>query len=142
MTDRIQTRFLVVDSGVAGLHTARRASEYGEVLLLTKRSLFDSATAYAQGGIASVLGPDDDVHRDLQLDDFLRPLGRAGVVYRGAVRIDRDRNGHVFHLEFVDRFHAEVFERDVPDREAALRRVFGHARLYQLAIAANSAGSA
>ena len=46
-------------SGVAGLHTAWRASENGEVLLLTKRSLFDSATAYAQGGIAAALGAGD-----------------------------------------------------------------------------------
>jgi L-aspartate oxidase len=65
MTDRIRTRFLVVGSGVAGLHTAWRASEHGDVLLLTKRSLFDSATAYAQGGIAAALGAGDSpaLHR-------------------------------------------------------------------------------
>src|SRR5215475_12244237 len=65
MTDRIRTRFLVVGSGVAGLHTAWRASERGDVLLLTKRSLFDSATAYAQGGIAAALGAGDSpaLHR-------------------------------------------------------------------------------
>src|SRR5881392_27305 len=65
MSDRIRTRFLVVGSGVAGLHTAWRASQHGEVLLLTKRSLFDSATAYAQGGIAAALGAGDSpkLHR-------------------------------------------------------------------------------
>jgi L-aspartate oxidase len=65
MPDRIRTRFLVVGSGVAGLHTAWRASEHGDVLLLTKRSLFDSATAYAQGGIAAALGAGDSptLHR-------------------------------------------------------------------------------
>ncbi len=65
MPDRIRTRFLVVGSGVAGLHTAWRASQYGDVLLLTKRSLFDSATAYAQGGIAAALGAGDSpaLHR-------------------------------------------------------------------------------
>src|SRR4051812_50169475 len=65
MTERIRTRFLVVGSGVAGLHTAWRASQHGEVLLLTKRSLFDSATAYAQGGIAAALGAGDSpaLHR-------------------------------------------------------------------------------
>lgn len=62
---RIRTRFLVVGSGVAGLHTAWRASEHGNVLLLTKRSLFDSATSYAQGGIAAALGAGDSpsLHR-------------------------------------------------------------------------------
>jgi L-aspartate oxidase len=65
VTDRIRARFLVVGSGVAGLHTAWRASEHGDVLLLTKRSLFDSATAYAQGGIAAALGAGDSpsLHR-------------------------------------------------------------------------------
>jgi len=65
MTERVRTRFLVVGSGVAGLHTAWRASEHGDVMLLTKRSLFDSATAYAQGGIAAALGAGDSpaLHR-------------------------------------------------------------------------------
>lgn len=65
MPERIRTRFLVVGSGVAGLHTALRASTDAEVMVLTKRSLFDSATAYAQGGIAAALGAGDSpqLHR-------------------------------------------------------------------------------
>jgi L-aspartate oxidase len=65
MPEQLRTRFLVVGSGVAGLHTAWRASGHGPVLLLTKRSLFDSATAYAQGGIAAALGAGDSpqLHR-------------------------------------------------------------------------------
>ena len=61
----MRTRFLVVGSGVAGLHTAWRASAEGDVMVLTKRSLFDSATAYAQGGIAAALGAGDspELHR-------------------------------------------------------------------------------
>ena len=65
MTDRIRTRFLVIGSGVGGLHAAWRASAHGSVTILTKRTLFDSATAYAQGGIAAALGAGDssDLHR-------------------------------------------------------------------------------
>lgn len=65
MAERVRTRFLVVGSGVAGLHTALRASSEGNVMVLTKRSLFDSATAYAQGGIAAALGAGDSpaLHR-------------------------------------------------------------------------------
>ena len=65
MTDRLRTRVLVVGSGIAGLHAAWRAADHGRVLLLTKRSLFDSATAYAQGGIAAALGAGDspELHR-------------------------------------------------------------------------------
>ena len=54
-----RTRYLVVGSGVAGLHTAWRAADRGEVIVLTKRSLFDSSTAYAQGGIAAAIGAGD-----------------------------------------------------------------------------------
>jgi L-aspartate oxidase len=63
--ERLRPRFLVVGSGVAGLHTAWRAAEHGDVVVLTKASLFDSATAYAQGGIAAALGAGDspELHR-------------------------------------------------------------------------------
>jgi L-aspartate oxidase len=66
---RIQARVLVIGSGVAGLHTAWRAAEQctnrGDVVLLTKQSLLDSASSYAQGGIAAALGAGDSpaLHR-------------------------------------------------------------------------------
>src|ERR1700750_3064961 len=65
MPERFETRFLVVGSGIAGLHAAWRASQHGDVVLVTKLSLFDSATAYAQGGIAAALGAGDSptLHR-------------------------------------------------------------------------------
>ncbi|MGQ0641961.1 MAG: L-aspartate oxidase [Gemmatimonadaceae bacterium] len=60
-----RARFLVIGSGVAGLHTALRAADHGDVFLVTKGSLFDSATSYAQGGIAAALGAGDspELHR-------------------------------------------------------------------------------
>ncbi|MBI2796625.1 MAG: L-aspartate oxidase [Gemmatimonadetes bacterium] len=66
MPDRLRTRFLVIGSGVAGLHSAWRGSESGDVVVLTKRTLFDSTTAWAQGGIAAALGAGDspELHRD------------------------------------------------------------------------------
>ncbi|AHG89858.1 L-aspartate oxidase [Gemmatirosa kalamazoonensis] len=66
MVERLRTRILVVGTGIAGLHTAWRSAEAGDVLLLTKRSLFDSSTAYAQGGIAAALGAGDSpaLHRE------------------------------------------------------------------------------
>jgi L-aspartate oxidase len=59
MTERLRTRVLVIGSGIAGLQTAWRASDHGDVVVLTKRTLKDSATAYAQGGIAAALGAGD-----------------------------------------------------------------------------------
>lgn len=65
MAQRIRTRFVVIGSGIAGLHTAWRASDQGDVVVLTKRSLRDSSTAWAQGGIAAALGAGDspELHR-------------------------------------------------------------------------------
>lgn len=65
MTERLRTRFVVIGSGIAGLHSAWRAADHGEVVVLTKRTLRDSATAYAQGGIAAALGAGDspELHR-------------------------------------------------------------------------------
>src|SRR6266576_2985957 len=88
MPERIRTRFLVVGSGVAGLHTAWRASERGDVLLLTKRSLFDSATAYAQGGIAAALGAGDSpaLHRQ----DTLAAGAALDLDPKGRLKLGRE----------------------------------------------------
>ena len=110
MSQRIRTRFLVIGSGVAGLHTAWRASEHGEVYVLTKRSLFDSATAYAQGGIAAALGAGDspELHRkdtlaagaalcDSAAVEVLTSEGPARVreLATAGVRFDTDLRGRL-----------------------------------------------
>ena len=50
----IQTDFLVLGSGIAGLSFAIKASEIGTVAVVTKKESHESNTNYAQGGIASV----------------------------------------------------------------------------------------
>ncbi len=54
-----QSDFLVIGSGLAGLSFALKAAEVGSVIVLTKDRLPESATEYAQGGIASVWSPED-----------------------------------------------------------------------------------
>ncbi len=51
--------FLVIGTGVAGLSFALKAAKYGSVNLICKRSIDDTNTNLAQGGIAAVLGQDD-----------------------------------------------------------------------------------
>lgn len=53
------TDFLIIGSGAAGLHAAWRASQYGNVILITKSSLEASSSYWAQGGIAAVLNDQD-----------------------------------------------------------------------------------
>ena len=53
-------RPVIVGTGIAGLWTAwRLASEGQAAILVTKETLADSASAWAQGGIAVALGPGD-----------------------------------------------------------------------------------
>jgi len=56
---RESTDFLVIGSGIAGLSFALHAARHGEVVVVTKRAAGDSATSWAQGGVAAVLGPED-----------------------------------------------------------------------------------
>ena len=54
------SRPVIVGTGIAGLWTAwRLASEGRRTVVLTKETLADSASAWAQGGIAVALGPGD-----------------------------------------------------------------------------------
>src|SRR2546430_9341940 len=56
------TDVLVIGGGVAGLRAAIAAADAGaEVLLLTKDTIAESNTWYAQGGIAAVLQPLDSI---------------------------------------------------------------------------------
>ena len=55
----IRSDFLVIGSGIAGLSFALKVAGAGTVTLLTKRDIRESATFYAQGGIASVSSKED-----------------------------------------------------------------------------------
>ncbi len=93
MADPCEFEFLVLGSGVAGLFYALRVAEHGRVAVVTKRAAQDSATDWAQGGIAAVLNSDDSI------EDHVADTLRAGaglcrpqvverVVERGPAMID------------------------------------------------------
>ncbi|MBU0507567.1 L-aspartate oxidase [bacterium] len=80
---RRRTDILIIGSGIAGLSLALKASRYADVLLATKKDSVDTATNWAQGGIAAVTAGDDDFR--LHLEDTLR-VG-AGLCRPEAVQL-------------------------------------------------------
>jgi L-aspartate oxidase len=76
----IQTDCVVVGAGIAGLYTALQLSEKAEVTLITKKSLVDSNTRWAQGGIAAVVSELDSAN-----------LHKQDTLMAGAGLCDSDR---------------------------------------------------
>lgn len=61
-----ETDFLVIGSGIAGLSFALKVAEHGKVILLSKASLLESNTKYAQGGIAAVTYEPDNYEKHIK----------------------------------------------------------------------------
>src|SRR3954451_9617325 len=63
----IETDVAVVGGGAAGLYVALRAAEHGaQVTLISRKPLAESATYWAQGGLAAALATDDSPARHAQ----------------------------------------------------------------------------
>lgn len=106
---------LVIGSGIAGLTAALKAGKEHSVALITKNKKPDSSTNFAQGGIATVIAPDDsfEYHINDTLDagdglckkDRVRILAEAGPatitqLIEWGVRFTRDPAGKItkYHL--------------------------------------------
>ena len=75
--------YVIAGSGIAGLYAALLAREHGSVVILTKGSVDECNTRYAQGGIAAAVGPDDST--ELHLRDTI--AAGAGLVDEAAAGI-------------------------------------------------------
>src|SRR2546426_12765083 len=82
--------YVIVGSGIAGLYAALLAREHAvaagrrsSVLVLTKGSIDDCNTRWAQGGIAAPIGPGDSAERHLR--DTIE--AGAGLVDEAAARV-------------------------------------------------------
>ncbi len=57
---------LIIGSGLAGLTLAIKLAEHQNVGLITKRTLLDGASGWAQGGIAAVMSSEDSLEAHIQ----------------------------------------------------------------------------
>ncbi|MBI5780906.1 MAG: L-aspartate oxidase [Rhodocyclales bacterium] len=103
---------LILGSGLAGQSVALKLADQRKVALVTKRALMESASAYAQGGIAAVLDDADSIEAHVR-DTLVAGAGLCDpkavrfVVERGKKAIDwliaqgvpfsRDEHGQ-YHL--------------------------------------------
>ncbi|HHS49761.1 MAG TPA: L-aspartate oxidase [candidate division Zixibacteria bacterium] len=128
----IDTDFLVLGSGVAGLSFALKASRLGKVVVATKGGISEGATSLAQGGVAAVQSPEDSI--DAHIEDTLR----AG---RDLVHVDVVRRV----VEFGAQAASELIELGVPlDRrgetlELGLEGGHSHKRILHVADATGKA---
>lgn len=122
----IETDFLIIGSGIAGLTFALKVARHGTVALVTKKGIMDSNTARAQGGIASVFGKLDSF--DLHIEDTL--TSGDGLCNREVVEMVV-RGGPERIRELIDlgvQFNIREEEKDLSEPSLDLGREGGHSR--------------
>jgi L-aspartate oxidase len=88
-----ETDFVVIGAGVAGLRAAIELAAAGRVVVLAKKEVTDSATHWAQGGIAAALSDEDEISLHLQDtltagDGLCNPQAAQVLVEEGPDRIE------------------------------------------------------
>lgn len=118
----LNSDFLIIGSGLAGLTAALRLSAHGRVLLVCKRAVDECNTRYAQGGIACVVDPADSLEEHMA--DTLQT--GAGLSEESAVRaIIEDGPARIAELES---FGVHFERRAESPEEYDLGQEGGHSR--------------
>ncbi len=69
---------LIIGSGLAGLTVALNLADHKKVCLVSKRTISDSASSWAQGGIAAVFNDEDSIEAHIQ-DTLIAGAGLCDV---------------------------------------------------------------
>ena len=123
------TDFLVIGSGIAGLRAAIALGESGRVLIVNKGRPPESASEYAQGGIAVALESEDSV--EAHLDDTLQagkglchPEAAGLLVKKGPARVQELIEWGARFDQHQDRF---LLASEAGHRSARILRAQGDA---------------
>jgi L-aspartate oxidase len=144
----LETDYLVIGSGIAGLNFALTAAEHGHVVVVTKKRPHDTNTNWAQGGVAAVLAKGDSFDQhiadtlnagdglcDRNIVELCVNDGPAQVqrLLSLGVRLARDSAGELdLGREGAHSHHRVVHWEDVTGREiqrALLEAVAGHSNI-------------
>ena len=129
---RIETDFLVIGSGSAGLRAAIEANKHGDVVLITKSVLKESNTRYAQGGIAVAMSEEDTI--DAHVEDTLKAgvglcdetavqvmveegIQRVAELIEWGANFDRDGNTLGFTMEAAHQRRRIIHRGDATGQE-------------------------
>ena len=115
----ITTDVLIIGSGLAAFTTALHLADHLQVTLVTKKSLADSASDWAQGGIAAVLDSMDSLSS--HVEDTLE--AGAGLCHRSAV--EQVVAGAPEAIAWLERLHVP-FTREESSGHLHLTREGGH----------------
>ena len=138
---------LILGSGLAGQSLALRLADTLKVALVTKRTLEDSASAWAQGGIAASLGNNSPDHWQWHMYDTVKGSDWLGdqdaieFMCRKApeavielehfgMPFDRLENGKIYQRPFGG--HMANFGKTPVQRACAVADRTGHAMLHTL----------
>ena len=83
LNKKLNTDFLIIGGGIAGLNAAYHASKFGMVTLITKTNTEDSNSFLAQGGVAVTMDENDSI--ELHINDTL--IAGRDLCNEEAVRI-------------------------------------------------------
>lgn len=104
---------LIIGSGLAGLTLALKLAQTNSVCLVSKREINDSASSWAQGGIAAVLRDDDSIEShiadtlvaggglcDAEVTRMVAEQGREAIEWliQQGVKFTRDADNGDYHL--------------------------------------------
>src|SRR5918999_961887 len=125
---------IIVGSGIAGLYIALLARAHGRVLIVTKGTMEETNTRYAQGGIAAAVGADDST--EAHFEDTI--AAGAGLNDPEAARILAEEapdriNGLVNFGVIFDTVNGEItLAREAAHRVARVLHAGGDATGYYI----------
>jgi hypothetical protein len=91
---QLETDYLVLGTGIAGLAFAIDAAAHGHVTIVTKRGAIDTNTNWAQGGVAAVLADDDSFEQHVADtltvgDGLCDPKVVASIIAEGPAAVEK-----------------------------------------------------